>query len=94
MWLPEDLEDTPLKKTMKMTWLHMEFVLIFSPTDDRTLWQLCQPKRLLTLAGMNADETKTALSEKILLQRTLIQLRVRRHLIVAVTYFNRTPHLI
>ena len=72
----------------------MEFVLIFSPVDDRTLWQLCQPKRLLTLAGMNVNKTKTVLSEKILLQRTLIQLRVRRHLIVAVTYFNRTPHLI
>ena len=46
------------------------------------------------LAGMNVNETKIALSEKISLQRTLIQLRVRRHLIVAVTYFNRTPHLI
>ena len=77
-----------------MTSLHMEFVLIFSPADDRTLWQLCQPKHLLTLSGMNVNKTKTVLSEKISLQRTLIQLRVRRHLIVAVTYFNRTPHLI
>ena len=66
----------------------------FSPADDRTQWQLCQPKRLLTLAGMTVNKTKTALSENILLRRTLIQLRVRRHLIVAVTYFNRTPHLI
>ena len=26
-----------LKKTTKMTWLHMEFVLIYSPADGRAL---------------------------------------------------------
>ena len=33
-----------------MTSLHIEFVLIFSPANDQTLRQLCQPKHLLTLA--------------------------------------------
>ena len=35
-----------------MTWLHMEFVLIFSPADGRELWQLCRTKCLLTLASL------------------------------------------
>ena len=79
---------------MTLMHMHMEFVLIFSPADYQTLRQLCQPKHLLTLTGMSVNKTKTTISEKILHQRTLIKLRVRRHLIVAVTYFNRTPHLI
>jgi hypothetical protein len=39
---------------MKMTWRLMEFSLIFSPADGQALWQLCRPKRLLTLLlGLN-----------------------------------------
>ena len=37
---------------MKMTWLHMEFVLIFSAAKGRALWHLCQPKCLLMLASL------------------------------------------
>ena len=44
-----------LKKAMKMTWLHMEFVLIFITSPSRaklgkTAWQ-----QLLTLASMTSD---------------------------------------
>ena len=35
MWFPEGLEDTPLKKKMKMTWLHKFFGLFFIPADGR-----------------------------------------------------------
>ena len=37
---------------MKMTWLHKEFVLIFSPADGQELWHLCRTKCLLTLASL------------------------------------------
>ena len=43
---------------MKMTWLHMEFVLIFSPADGRAKLGRTAAKRLLTLALLTYPNLK------------------------------------
>jgi hypothetical protein len=41
-----------LKKTMKMTWLHMKFVLIFITDPSRAKWGRTAWQQLLTLASL------------------------------------------
>jgi hypothetical protein len=50
MYLPEGLEDTPLKKTLKISWLHMEFVLIFSTGSSRAILGRTAWQQLMALA--------------------------------------------
>ena len=55
------------KKTMRMTWLHMEFVLISCPANGRALWQLCRPKCLLTLTSLVHTRPSPHPSQKYLI---------------------------
>ena len=52
MQFPQGLEDSPLMKTMKMTWLHMEFVLIFITGPSRGKLGRTVAEHLLTLASL------------------------------------------
>ena len=49
---PSAFSKQNLKKTMKMTWLHMQFVLIFLTADSRAESGRTAAERLLTLVSL------------------------------------------